>query len=115
MTRDFCQGLLEDDDLKKVIRDSIAFYSISFGLRDDLEQWKHYGDEERGVALGLAPEFFRPAPPEDPDHPKPDEEIFYGKVSYGDVDTRARHSKVIEGAFDLIKQVEAAGSGDSTA
>jgi hypothetical protein len=109
LVHDFCRGLLEDDDLKKVIRESIAFYSVSFGLRDDIQQWKSYGDQERGVALGLAPEFFRPAPPVDPDHPEPEEEIFYSKVSYGEADTRARHSTVIEAAFALIEQVEHAG------
>jgi hypothetical protein len=109
LARDFCQGLLEDDDLKNVIRESIAFYSISFGLRDDIKQWKRYGDHECGVALGLAPEFFRPVPPADPDHPKPEEEIFYGKVSYGEADARVRHSTVIEAALALIKQVQEAG------
>jgi hypothetical protein len=102
--------MLGSGNAKRFHEVSSARQAVLARLRDRLA-----GRQERGVALGLAPEFFRPAPPEDPDHPKPDEEIFYGKVSYGDVDTRARHSKVIEGAFDLIKQVEAAGSGDSTA
>jgi Protein of unknown function (DUF2971) len=109
LVRDFCRGLLEDDDLRKIIRDSIAFYSVSFGLRDDIQQWKRYGDHECGVALGLAPEFFSPAPLDDPDHPKPEEQIFYSKVSYGEADARARHSTVIEAAFVLIKQVQEAG------
>jgi hypothetical protein len=109
LVRDFCRGLLEDDDLRKVIRESIAFYSVSFGLRDDIKQWKCYGDRERGVALGLAPDFFRPAPFEDPDHPKPEEEIFYSKVSYGETDARARHSKVIEAAFALVEQAQGRG------
>jgi hypothetical protein len=104
-----CQGLLEDDDLKRIIKESVAFYSISFGLRDDPEQWNCYGDRGRGVTLGLAPEFFRPAPFEDPNHPKPEEQIFYGKVAYGAMAARARHSKVLEAAFTLIKQVHAAG------
>jgi hypothetical protein len=104
-----CQGLLEDHDLKSIIKESIAFYSVSFGLRDDPQQWNSYGDRGRGVALGLAPEFFRPASFEDPSHPKPEEEIFYGKVAYGVMDARARHSKVLDAAFAFIKQVHAAG------
>jgi hypothetical protein len=104
-----CQGLLEDDDLKRIVKESIAFYSISFGLRDDPQQWNSYGDRGRGVALGLAPEFFRPAPFEEPNHPKPEEEIFYGKVAYSAMDARARHSKVLEAGLALIEHVHAAG------
>src|SRR5258708_2387110 len=74
LARAFCQDVLEIVDLE-TIKELIAFYSISFGLRDDLQQWNSYGDQGRGVALGLAPEFFRPAPFEDPDHPKPEEEL----------------------------------------
>jgi hypothetical protein len=94
-----CRGLLEEDDFN-IIKEHIAFYSVSFGLRDDPQQWKCYGDRGRGVALGLAPEFFRP---------KPEEKIFCGKVAYGDVDARARHSTVLEAAFALIKQVQSDG------
>jgi Protein of unknown function (DUF2971) len=108
LTRVFCQGLLEDDDLK-IIEKHIAFYSISFGLKDDPQQWKSYADQGRGAALGLAAAFFRPAPFKDPNQSKPEEEIFYSKVSYGNVDARGRHSKVLDAAFGLIKQLQAAG------
>ena len=108
LARAFCQDVLEIVDLKTITM-LIAFYSISFGLRDDLQQWNSYGDQGRGAALGLAPEFFRPASCEDPDHPKPEEEVFYRKVSYGHADARERHRGVIEPAFALIERVEAAG------
>jgi DUF2971 family protein len=108
LARAFCQDVLEIVDVE-TIKKLIAFYSISFGLRDDLQQWNSNGDQGRGVALGLAPEFFRPAPFEDPDHPKPEEELFYRKVSYGDADARERHREAIEPAFTLIEQVEAGG------
>jgi hypothetical protein len=64
--------VLADDDDREKIKELITFYSVSFGLRDIGQQWMDYADQGRGVALGLAPEFFRPAPFEDPENPKPD-------------------------------------------
>jgi len=84
----------------------MEFYSVSFGLRDVEKQWIKYADQGRGVALGLAPEFFRPAPFQDPNNPKPEEIIFYGKVSYGLKDGRARHDKVVDGASAVIEDVQ---------
>jgi hypothetical protein len=105
LARAFCSELGEEVELEK-IRELIAFYSVSFGLRDAGQQWTDYGDHGQGVALGLAPEFFRPAPFEDPENPKPEEIIFYGKVSYGPTHGRARHIKVIDAALALIEQVQ---------
>ena len=50
-------------------------------------------------------EILRPAPFEDLGNPKPEELIFYGKVSYGLEDGRARHQKVVDAALALIEQV----------
>jgi hypothetical protein len=108
LARSFCGDLLDVIDSKR-IKELIAFYSVSFGLRDDLQQWTRYGGQGRGVALGLAPDFFRPQPFQDPKNPKPEEELFYGKVSYGEADARSRHSPVIGEALALIKWVEDAG------
>ena len=47
---------------------------------------------------------------EDPENPKPEEQIYFGKVVYGDEAARARHSIVIDAAIDTIKQAYAAGS-----
>jgi hypothetical protein len=103
-----CRGLLEGDDFN-IIKEHLAFYSVSFGVRDDPNQWERYGDHGRGVALGLAPEFFSSIPFEHLNSSKPEERIFCGKVAYGDADARARHSKVLEAAFALIQQVQSAG------
>jgi hypothetical protein len=105
----FCRELIDEDELKK-IRALFEYYSISFGTRDDPKQWARYGDSGRGVALGLAPVFFRPAPFEDPHNPKPEEHIYVGKVIYGEQKARARHSIVIDAAIDTIKQTHAAGA-----
>jgi Protein of unknown function (DUF2971) len=109
LTRLFCQELADEEDLKK-IRTLFEFYSISFGMTDDAQQWARYGDKGSGVALGLSPVFFHPAPFEDPENPKPEEHIFFGKVAYGDQAARARHSIVIDGAIDIIKQAQAMGA-----
>jgi hypothetical protein len=98
--------VLADDDDREKIKELITFYSVSFGLRDIGQQWMDYADQGRGVALGLAPEFFRPAPFEDPENPKPDEVIFYCKVAYGLKDGRARHQHVVDGALAVIEQVQ---------
>src|SRR5262249_39909192 len=82
-TRMFCEELVGDDEVQK-IRSVFEFYSVSFGARDDAEQWKDYGDSERGGSFGMAPEFFHLAPFADPANPKPEEKIFFSKVAYGD-------------------------------
>jgi hypothetical protein len=104
LARRFCRERAEDADRQR-IREMIAFYSVSFGLRDVEKQWMKYAEKGHGVALGLAPEFFTPVPFEDPDNPKPEEIIFYGKVFYGPEEGRARHEKVVDGALAVIEQV----------
>jgi hypothetical protein len=42
----------------------------------------------------------------DPSNPKPEEIIFYGKVSYGPAEGRVRHEKVLNAALALIEQVQ---------
>jgi threonyl-tRNA synthetase len=106
LTRLFCEELVDEEDLTK-IKKLFEFYSISFGTRNDKQQWDRYADNGRGVAVGLAPTFFRPLPIA---NPKPEEKIFCGKVVYGDQQARARHSKVIDAAIETIKQAHAAGS-----
>jgi hypothetical protein len=105
LMRKFCRGLAEDGDRKK-IREIIAFYSVSFGQRDDTKQWTRYADGGRGVALGLAAEFFDAGPVEDPENPKPEEMIRCGKVNYRAEHGRGRHQKVIDGALSVVEQVQ---------
>jgi hypothetical protein len=52
LVRPFCQVLLEEVTVT-TLKEILAFYSMSFGLRDDIQQWKEYGDHGRGVAFGL--------------------------------------------------------------
>jgi hypothetical protein len=108
LKRAFCEGCLEGDDLANIKR-KMECYSISFGLRDVSQQWKKYGDGERGVAFGLAPVFFVPQPFKDPQNPEPDEVIFFGKVVYGDANARATHKIVIDAALALIDKATKSG------
>jgi hypothetical protein len=109
LTQLFCQELVGEEDLKK-IKTLFEFYSISFGVRDDLQQWKSYADQSRGIAMGLAPEFFELVPFEDPDNPKPEEHIFLGKVVYGDQAVQTRQSRVINSAIDTIRHAKSSGT-----
>jgi hypothetical protein len=106
LTRMFCEELANEEELDK-IKKLFEFYSVSFGVKDDAKQWKKYADEGRGIALGLAPAFFKPLMTE---NPKPEEQIFLGKVVYGDAQARARHSRVIDEAIDTIGRTQKAGS-----
>lgn len=105
LTRRFCRALAEEGDRRR-IRELMAFYSISFGQRDDVEQWTRYADRGRGVALGLAATFFEAGPVADPYNPKPEEMIRYGKVTYGLEDGRVRHQELIAGALAVIERVQ---------
>jgi hypothetical protein len=106
LTRMFCEELADDEEIKK-IKQLFEFYSVSFGVKDDAKQWEKYADNGRGIALGLAPEFFKPLMTA---NPKPEETIFLGKVVYGEAQARARHAKVIKEAIDTIKRAQAAGA-----
>jgi hypothetical protein len=106
LTRMFCEELADEDEVKK-LKEIFEFYSVSFGMRDDAKQWEKYADKGRGIAIGLAPEFFKPLMTSSP---KPEETIFLGKVVYGETRARERHSQVINDAIDTIKRTQAAGS-----
>ncbi len=106
LTRMFCEELANADELQK-IKKLFEFYSVSFGVKDDTKQWEKYAKGGRGIALGLAPAFFKPLMTASP---KPEETIFLGKVVYGDAQARARHSQVIDEAIDTIKRTQKAGS-----
>ncbi len=108
-TQLFCQELMREEDLTK-LKKLFEFYSISFGLRDDPQQWKSYADQGRGIAMGLAPAFFELVPFEDPANPKPEEYIFLGKVLYGDQPVRTRHARVINSAIDTIGHAMRSGA-----
>ena len=92
---------------REEIRSIVEFYSISFGTRNDPEQWSRYGGNSKGVAIGLTPNFFRLTAPEDP---KPEEKVFVGRVAYGEKAAKARHQRVVQSVTDFIKREYRLGS-----
>jgi hypothetical protein len=99
-TKNFLKPLVEDYNFDK-IRARFEFYSVSFGQKDDAQQWSDYADSGAGVAVGLAPGFFALSNPIDP---TPEEITFLGKVIYGDEAAKVRHAGVIDSAIWTVKQ-----------
>jgi hypothetical protein len=92
-----------------------AIFVGSFSLHgDDLGQWRSYGDDGKGFALGIRPEFFRTTP----DIPAMDNErYFVAKVVYGEAATRERQLAAVAKASEIIhrRQVLAEINDDNRA
>lgn len=84
------------------ISDVFGFFVASFSRdRDDLGQWRAYGDNGRGFSLGLAPHLFAV---EDKDGWQPHETIFVMPVVYGKEGARQHHRPVIERAVQIVRE-----------
>lgn len=101
----FLKPLVEDYKFER-IRSRFEFYSVSFGQKDDAQQWNDYAAGGRGVAIGLAPQFFALFNAKDP---KPEEITFLGKVFYGETDAKVRHAGVIDSAIWTVKEAYRTG------
>ncbi len=81
---------------------AFGFYIASFSRnRDDLHQWKKYGQDGKGFAIGLAPKLFAI---EDKPNRKPHENIFVSPVSYGDAASRILHLPAVESAARIVAE-----------
>lgn len=88
--------LLEKNNLNGVFE----FYLASFSRhRDDPGQWKNYGREGKGFAIGLAPVLFHAG--EVNLKPNANENVFVGRVLYGEGDTEARHRLAVTTAAKI--------------
>jgi hypothetical protein len=105
LTKTFLKPLVDDYKFEQ-IRARFEFYSVSFGQKDDAQQWNDYAHGGTGVAIGLAPGFFSLLKTKDP---KPEETTFLGKVIYGEADAKVRHAGVIDSAISILKQAFRAG------
>jgi hypothetical protein len=76
------------------------FIACFSSARDDLGQWRAYGDNGRGFAIGFAPEMFTPKPPE-PGLP-PEKHSFVGRVRYKPEEIMERSRRAIAQAADLF-------------
>jgi hypothetical protein len=83
------------------VRQRFEFYSVSFGVRDDAGQWKKYGDNRRGLAIGLEPHLFANTTKS---NPSPEDIVFVAKVGYGLAECTTRHQQPIEEAFNILEQ-----------
>ncbi|MGH7022223.1 MAG: DUF2971 domain-containing protein [Caulobacteraceae bacterium] len=76
------------------------FFACFSTAGDDLGQWRAYGDNGRGFAIGFAPEMFSPRPPE-PGQP-PEDRSFVGRVRYEPEEILERSRRPILHAADLF-------------
>jgi|ERR1043166_901326 hypothetical protein len=95
-THHFCASLLDVLDNNSFTA-TFEFYLFSLSRHeDDPQQWREYGHEGRGLAIGFAPHLF--APTELTLHEQANENLHVGRVVYGDEATAARHRRVIQAA-----------------
>ena len=79
---------------------SLDFFTASFTpQRDDLGQWRAYGDNGRGFALGFAPKMFEVV---DSSGLQPNEMSFLGSVLYEKNAIFARHKAAIDAAASIF-------------
>jgi hypothetical protein len=79
---------------------SLDFFTASFTAHgDDLDQWRAYGDNARGFALGLAPKMFEVV---DRAGLQANEMSFIGPVLYDKQAILARHKAAIDAAASIF-------------
>jgi hypothetical protein len=82
---------------------ALEYFIGSFSqASDDLGQWRAYGDNGRGVAVGFPPHLFDIESTTDK---KPNEAAFVGRVIYDLEASSNRHIKAIERAEDIFFDV----------
>ena len=100
LTEIFCETL------KRLARDPtvlerFAFFIASFSSKaNDLGQWRAYGDNGRGYALGLSSHLFHAT--ENPDTKKYANNVVVAPVIYGERAGRKRHQPAIEKAVEIV-------------
>jgi hypothetical protein len=95
----FCE-MVGDLFTHENMQSTFGFFIGSFSqARNDLGQWRAYGDDGRGFALGLAPNLFHVADKADR---KPHENVFVTPVVYGEEAGRERHRPAIEKAVVIV-------------
>ncbi len=98
----FCK-CVEDIFRPENFHSNIEFYIASFSRdRDDLGQWRAYGADGRGYALGLAQHLFQV---EDKPNLKPHEKVFVSPVVYGEREAAKLLRPAIEKAVALVERV----------
>ena len=82
---------------------ALGFYIASFSCkRDDKLQWKKYGQDGHGFAIGLAPKLFTI---DDNPNRKPHENIFVSPISYGVSACRVLHLPAIVSSVRIVADI----------
>lgn len=85
---------------------ALEYFIGSFSrARDDLGQWRAYGDNGRGVAIGFAPHLFGV---ENTTDMKPDEAAFVSPVVYDLAELSRRHLVAIDQAVRIFVETASA-------
>lgn len=99
----FCACLLDMLD-NNSFTDTFEFYLFSLSRHaDDPQQWQEYGDAGRGFAIGFAPTLF--AATQTFLSAEANENLYVGRVLYGDIETADRHRSVISEAAHIASRV----------
>lgn len=78
LTQEICSSFLS---MHSGLKDFLGFYVSSLSkVSDDLGQWRAYGDNGRGFAIGLAPHLFHPVKL---GIQAPNERTYVAEVAYG--------------------------------
>jgi len=103
VVRHFCACLIDLLD-KNSITSTFEFYLFSLSRHeDDPQQWREYGHDGRGFAIGFSPALF--APNEMFLKDQANENLHVGRVIYGDAATEARHRLIVETAAAITSRV----------
>lgn len=98
----FFDGVLENIPR---VEAAIGFYVASFSSDgDDLGQWRAYGDNGRGYALGLSPDLFRRVHLTATVDTPPNETIFVASVIYDEREAKQRQKDVIGKAVETVNR-----------
>lgn len=104
----FCLGLR--DALTRHLGAAMSFYVSSFSRApNDLGQWRAYGDDGRGYALGLSHTLFKPDGPLSIDN-KPD--FFVAQVQYGKHALKRKQERAVKFAVKIAAEECAKGVSD---
>jgi len=93
-------GWIDDLLTKRNFGRAMAFFIASLSRNpDDLDQWRSYADDGRGVAIGFSPKLFQPI---EKLHVDPRRNTFAGQVRYVNAQTSARHARGFDKASSIL-------------
>jgi hypothetical protein len=87
-----------------------GFFVASFSRSaDELGQWRAYGDDGRGFAVGLNPRLFQTT--DTPDTTKPEKNVFVASVSYGERNARMKQREALQRAIAIMQKIVSTKNG----